>query len=368
MKVLWLTNIPSPYRVNFFNELGKRCELTVLFERKHSKERDKSWKDFNFENFKGIILKGIKFKTDSSLSFEVLKYLKKGNYDRIIVTNFSTPTGIIAIEYMRLNKIRYSLESDGGFPGNPSVIKEKIKKHIIKGANMYFSTAVIHDAYYEKYGANPNQIYRYPFTSIYEENILKNPVNQINKNKVRKELGIKEGKVILSIGQYISRKGLDVLIKAGEDINREVGIYIIGGEPKEEYIELKRNLNLSNLHFIDFQVPTELQKYYKAADLFVLPTREDIWGLVINEAMAHGLPVITTDRCIAGLELIKNGTNGFIVPVDNKKELGKKINKILNNEILQYKMSEASLDIISKNYTIENMVEVHLKILKKFKE
>ena len=44
MNILWLTNIPSPYRVNFFNELGKYCDLTVLFEKKASDERDKSWK------------------------------------------------------------------------------------------------------------------------------------------------------------------------------------------------------------------------------------------------------------------------------------------------------------------------------------
>lgn len=54
-----------------------------------------------------------------------------------------------------------------------------------------------------------------------------------------------------------------------------------------------------------------------AADIFVHPTREDIWGLVVNEAMAKGLPVITTDRCVAGLELIKNESVGRIVPVEN---------------------------------------------------
>ena len=64
-----------------------------------------------------------------------------------------------------------------------------------------------------------------------------------------------------------------------------------------------------------------------AADAFVLPTREDIWGLVINEAMAYGLPVVTTDRCNAGLELIKNNVNGYVVHVDDKGELAKKLQK-----------------------------------------
>ena len=57
MKILWLTNIPSPYRVDFFNELGKLCELTVLFEKKAASDRDDSWKNFEAKNFTPVFLK-----------------------------------------------------------------------------------------------------------------------------------------------------------------------------------------------------------------------------------------------------------------------------------------------------------------------
>ena len=77
MKVLFLTNIPSPYRVNFFNELGKLCELTVVFERGASSERDDSWKNFHSEHFRAIVLKGKKQGVDSAFCPGVIKYLKK---------------------------------------------------------------------------------------------------------------------------------------------------------------------------------------------------------------------------------------------------------------------------------------------------
>ena len=107
---------------------------------------------------------------------------------------------------------------------------------------------------------------------------------------------------------------------------------------------------------IELKVKTkkELSEYYKAADIFVLPTREDIWGLVINEAMAYGLPVVTTNKCVSGVELVKDYKNGFIINVDDVKQLAYAINLILSDDILREKMSKESLKTIDK-YTIENM-------------
>ena len=116
MKILYILNVPSPYRVDYFNELGKYCDLTVLFERESSEERDASWLDFAFKNFKGIFLEGKSYKVDSSFCPSVVKYLKRNRYDYIICANFTSPTGMLAIEYMRLRGIKYYLESDGGFP------------------------------------------------------------------------------------------------------------------------------------------------------------------------------------------------------------------------------------------------------------
>lgn len=87
MKVAFITNIPSPYRVNFFNEWGKYCDLTVFFEKSSSDERDKSWGNNDFRNFKAVFLKGIRSDVDKAVSFEVCKHLKKNAYDHIIVSN-----------------------------------------------------------------------------------------------------------------------------------------------------------------------------------------------------------------------------------------------------------------------------------------
>ena len=130
-------------------------------------------------------------------------------------------------------------------------------------------------------------------------------------------------------------------------------MWVFGGNKK---------LKLDHVHFIDFLKKEELLNYYKVADIFVLPTRGNVWGLVINEAMACGLPIITTDKCVDGLELIKNNENGFLVPIEDEQLLAEKINVILNDMNLQRQMSINNLHKI-KRYTIENMTERHYEVL-----
>ena len=362
MKVLFITNMPSPYRVDFFNELGKLCDLTVLFERRDASHRNENWFKSEFQNFNGIFLKVKKLTASSVISFEVISYLNRKEYDIIVIGGYSTPTGMLAIQYMNLNRIPFILNADGGLiPKKENIIKRMIKQYYISSAKFCLSTGEETTRYLVHYGANSEKVFIYPFTSLFKKDVIEFPIHHKTKKELKTKLGIKEEKIILSIGQFIHRKGFDILLKACQNIPSQYGVYIIGGEPTEEYIKLKEDLNLINVHFIGFKSKEELKEYYKASDLFVLPTREDIWGLVINEAMAYGLPVITTDRCIAGLELIKDYENGFIVPVNNVEILSDRINEVLDDEIMKEEMSKNNLRKIQK-YTIESMAMEHMRI------
>lgn len=366
MNVLFLTNIPSPYRVEFFNELGKHCKLTVLFERKSAKDREQQWLLNSFNTFKAHFLSGLSIGNDSAFSFEVLKLLKSEEYDIVVVGGYSTPTGMLAIKYLKLKKIPFVLNADGGMIKKDSRCRYLFKRFFISSARAWLSSSDQTTKYLMHYGANEDTIYKFPFTSIRSDEILNKRVSKEEKDNIRKELNITEDRVILTVGQFIPRKGLDILLKSSALIDKSIGFYIIGGKPTEEYSALKKSLHLNNVNFIDFKNKYDLFKYFKAADIFVLPTREDIWGLVINEAMAYGLPIITTDKCVAGLELIEDWKNGFIVPVDDEKILAEKISIALKDDELLEKMAINNLRKI-KQYTIENMAKVHMDIFAKLK-
>ncbi len=367
MKILWLTNVPSPYRTDFFNELGLYCKLTVLFEKETSTERDKSWENNNFYNFFGIFLKGRASDVDKAISFSVIPYLKSKRYDYIIVSNAATPTGMIAIEYMKMYNIPYLLEGDGGFKKDGKGIKERYKKHLLKGATGYLSTSKSHDEYYRMYGAEESVMYRYPFTSVKENEIINELPSQDKKSQMKEELGLQHEYLVLSIGQFIKRKGFDVLIKASRLLGDDTLVCIIGGKETKEYGAILKEYNITNVIFKEFQVKEELEKYFLAADVFVLPTREDIWGLVINEAMAYGLPIITTNKCVAGLELINDYENGFLISIDNETILSDRMMEIIHNKELRRNMGENNL-IKIRNYTIEEMAKRHMEVLKELKK
>lgn len=364
IKVLFFTNIPSPYRVDFFNELGKMCDLTVLYERCDADDRDQNWMKLN-ENYyyKSVFLRGKKIGADSAFCPEVMKYWKDSKYDIKIVGDYATPTGIFSCLYMHMRGITYGIECDGGFlrEGERRIVKT-LKTLLLSNASYIFSPGKMTDQYLKSYGVKMDKIYRYPFTSLNKKDIENARRDKNRKEDIKKKLGIEEDKIVLSVGQMIYRKGFDILLESAKELKKNVGIYIVGGNPPKEYIIYVKKNRLNNVHFVGFQKKEVLAKYYLMADIFAFPTREDIWGLVIGEAMSFGLPVITTEKCVAGVELLEKG-GGQIIPSENTRMLVTAINRILDNEELQKQYSEESVDII-KDYTIEKMAEVHFNILK----
>ena len=304
-------------------------------------------------------MKGIKVGASTALCPEVTMYLNK-SFDKIIVHNFSTPTGILAINYLKIHSIGYYIESDGGFIKTEHRWKRIFKSILLNGAIKYFSTAEANDDYFISYNIPQNRIVRYPFTSIYNQDVLSSVLSVEEKRNIKNQLGITEKTVVLAVGRIIPIKGYDILIEASKLLSKDVGIYIVGGKAPQEYVTEIEQHKLFNIHFVDFQLKGVLSQYYMAADMFVHPTRSDVWGLVINEAMAKGLPIVTTNKCVAGLELVKDGINGHIVPANDKEALAKAIQDTLCDA---QNMSVKSLKII-KNYTIEKMARIHFELLK----
>lgn len=358
-KVLFVTNLPTPYRIDFYNELGLLCDLTVIVEGRRSNSLHFNWNDESVNTFNILYCSNIL--NEKKIYWSALKYILFNSYDCLIISTYYTRTQTLLLLLLKILRRKYYFETDGGIINyHESLVIKLVKRLLISGAVGYFSPSNGSDKYLEYYGAKRPLIHRYPFSSLLEEEVLEKPLSKVQKLSIREKLGIGDKLIILSVGQFIYRKGFDILMKSCEGISDEVGIYIIGGTPSDMYLKLKEDLNLQNLHFVGFKNRKELSDYYKCADLFVFPTREDIWGLVINEAMGFGLPVISTNNCVAAIELLPQDC---IVPVDDPSSLRKTINNILFDETLLRELSERSIKIIKQGFTSKGMADAHIKVL-----
>lgn len=357
MKILIFSNIPSPYFVEYLNELGKRADVYAVFERKKASNRDHTWEIVNAKCFQFEFLDGINYNTESAFSLRVISLIKK-NRDRVIIfANPTTPTGIIGINFCKLFHIPYALQSEGGIPRNSRGFKEKLKERLIPGATLYLTGMKPEEDYFTAYGAPIQRVKQYPFASLSESDIIDIPPSEEEKDRIKKELNITYERIILYVGRMLKVKGVDVLIRACTNLEDNIGIYLVGGSETEEYAELAKRCNIGNLVFINHVQLDQLKRYYLAADLLVLPTRSDTWGLVINEAMSFGLPIITTDACVAGNQLITEGVNGFVVKSEDFIQMHEKIEQVMADPGLRREMANNNVSKI-RPYTYENMAKV----------
>jgi glycosyltransferase involved in cell wall biosynthesis len=151
-------------------------------------------------------------------------------------------------------------------------------------------------------------------------------------------------KIILYLGYLRQEKGIEYLVKAFNNLHRDDVLLFIAGNGNE-YSKLKSMANDSTF-FFGHVTDIEKEILYGIADIFVLPTLYDPWGLVINEAMHHSLPIITTDAAGCSDYLINN--NGFIVSPGNEMELFNALLKLIDDDELRYNMGNESKKIISR--------------------
>ena len=363
-KILILSSFPAPYRVEVFKGIARKYDTDVFFAT--DKDQDRS-KDFFVKKceFNYYVLSEMKAEKKF---LQCIKNLKE--YDLVLAYDWYLKYALKVEWKCILNRIPYVINCDGAFIDNDRNIKTKIKDIIksffIKNAAACFSSGKFATEYFQHYGAKRENIVEHPFSSLKTEEIRKTPLKQLEKDNLKRELNLPEEKCVVTVGQFIYRKGFDVLLNAWKNLDDKYQLVIIGGGTLEsEYRKIIKEYGLKHIMLIDFIPKEQILKYLAVAEVFVLPTREDIWGLVINEALAVGTPVITTNKCIAGMELLKNNDCGYIVQVDDVKELEQKMEKILAmDDDQRWRLGINAVHTI-RPYTIETIVSQHYKAIEK---
>ncbi len=185
---------------------------------------------------------------------------------------------------------------------------------------------------------------------------------EYDKQKVLKELGINGDykKVVSFAGKFTKFKGIDLLLKAAALYQRDDTITILcgNGELFDEMQELANDLGLKNIVFLGNQPHDVLRKIYNIADVSLVPSRNEAFGLVVIEAMACGTPVIGTNQ--GGIPEIINPNVGIVFEPENYQELAEAITTVLNDP-LKFDSDEVA-NYAYNNYSEDELIKPLIEV------
>ena len=359
MRVLIIFNHPAPYKVSVFNELAKYVDLTVLFERNKAKDRPDSFYCVNKYDFNHIIFKKGYVGNEGSTSNEVRKYIKEHHqeFDVILMNGYSHLAEIKAIKYLSNHHIKFGLLINGGvIRKGEFFLKKSYKKSLVKKADFYISPSQESNKYLEYYGANPSRIYNYYYSNYSKDEI--SFASKEEKIELRKKYNLPpDKKIFINPSQFIERKNNLFLISLFN--NRDDVLLLVGEGPQlKQYQDYIIQHDMKNVIIMPFMNKSELFELYKASDVHITLSKEDIFGHTILESFSNGIPVISSKAVISSLEYVKDGFNGYLVDISDKESILKAMDNV--NESFNKNALESA-----KQTTFENSALSIYGILKK---
>jgi glycosyltransferase involved in cell wall biosynthesis len=229
-------------------------------------------------------------------------------------------------------------------------VKEAMKKFLLGGATACLTPGGDADDYAASYGVPRTRILRLEHAVDVHRFGRADAIRRLPGSLARRaELGLR-GYVFLYVGRLWWQKGIGCLIEAFGEIRRQgidASLLLVGDGPDRSRYEAQvKSMDMHPIRFTGFVQQSELADIYALADAFVFPTRGDPYGLVVDEAMASGLPIVSSTSAGEISSRVIHGTNGYLVPRDNPELLAGAMVRLAVNSADSARMGEASLRLV----------------------
>lgn len=266
--------------------------------------------------------------------------LKSEKFDFIIVNGYADVLRLRTILYAKSQGIPYAIETDTQLNIPSSFLKRNIKRALLKyvfSGNVWgFAGGSRQKVLFSHYGMKPERIRVLPMT-VDVERFRQKCAQLPGREELKAENGFAGKKVALYVGRFAEEKNLPTLLQAATQLKnkgRDFALCLVGkGEQKTELEAFCQKNDLQEqVRFVDYMLFDRLVGYYKTADVLVLPSRFEPWGLVVNEALSCGLPVIASQRVGAVDDLIVPGENGEVFSWQDAEQLAAQLEQWLYNK------------------------------------
>jgi glycosyltransferase involved in cell wall biosynthesis len=371
-KIIVITNIPNSYRIPLFNELNRQMEekglkLKVLFG-SAGYARRKSEIDLNDCLFDYEILDSEKFHFGNTektyFSYKgVFGAIRREGPDAIIVSGFSIVTIRLWLGsfFRKTNYMIWSgsIEKKGR---HDSWTRMTLRKLLVKRASAFISYGSKAGEYLQKLGARGNKIFTAVNTVDTEFYFTrtKSVKNSLKKTGNQKHLTY--------VGYLTPRKKVIQLLESIRklaEVRQDFVLDLIGDGEDRMILEKFVNDNglAERVRFHGFVQKEQLPDYFGRSNCFLFQTGFDIWGLVLNEAMAAGLPCVSSENAGATFDLIRDGETGFKMDFNKTDEVVNKINWILDHETEAGRIGEQASRFIRENASLEISAQGFIKAI-----
>lgn len=330
--------------MRFFNELAKKCDLTVLYEREKSSNRNTEWTKSEPRGYRLKYLRGIQLGREGAFSFGILKEIFS-DYDSIIVGCYNSPVQMMAILTMRLFRIPYIVNLDGEPFLKGSGLKSSLKRFFLRGAKAYL-TAGEKAAESLRKALGEVKTIPYYFSSLSEQELREH----------REMMQEERSETILVIGQYFDYKGMDIALETAK-LDSTLKYKFVGMGSRTELF-VKEHEIPDNVDIVPFLQKQELEQEYRNCAMLVLPSRQECWGLVVNEAASFGTPIVSTWGSGAAVEFLADEYPQYLAKPADAEDLLRCIRRLQKSddkeEYREFLLRK------SERYSIERNVKEHL--------
>jgi glycosyltransferase involved in cell wall biosynthesis len=366
-KAVILTEIIAPYRIPVFNALARRAELDlhVVFLAE-TDETLRQWRVYRDEiRFSHEVLPSWRWRAGNInvlLNRGLWPALSKARPHVLVCGGYAYAASWAAMLWARRHGVEFVLwsESNRHDARRGRAWVEWLKAYFLRHCDRFVVPGKASLEYLRLLGSPADKIVTAPNAVDNDWFAAESGNARLHSSGLREKLNL-PSRFILFVGRLVPEKGIFDLLaayaKLESGLRSGVGLVYAGdGVAREELKQRAKGVNPGNVCFPGFAQREDLAGLYGLAEALVLPTHSDPWGLVVNEAMACGLPIIVTSVAGCSADLVDDGWNGYVVPPGDPEKLSMAIRSILLEPELQMQMRARSLERI-RNYSPETCAD-----------
>ena len=356
IRLLILTEIIAPYRIPVFNALAgdPEIDLEVVFLAE-TDPATRQWHVYTNEiRFSYSVLPSWRTRLGEHtilLNQNVPAVLSELAPDVILCGGYNYLASWQAQRWAHQNGVAFLLwsESTGADRRSQSNVIESLKRKFFAKCDGFVVPGISAQAYVRQIEASTKPVFIAPNAVDNQRFAANAEFARANASRTRVKLGL-PARYFLFVGRLLKSKGVLELLEAygslSEELRSDLGLVFAGDGPLRSELESQsRVVSSGGVHFAGFVHRDELASYYALADCLVFPTHSDTWGLVVNEAMACGLPVVCSDVAGCAADLVK--ANGLPIAPRNVQQLARAMERVAKDPGLREEMSDRSRQLIT---------------------